>query len=884
MLTLLFVCALLGAWILLLRQKRELELLRQDLQHLRDVIAKMEFRSRSKEEETTPASTPREEATPVLPPPLPRPVPPPPLTISPSPEIPSPAFQETPKASFSPDSHEEEAETLAAPPGRDWFSRIIIWVGGVALIMAGFFMIKYSIESGIMTPFVRLLLTTLFGGFLCFGGLAVDFRSDRLGSKRIGQAMTGAGIVCLYFAVYAAVHLYHFFQSQSGFFLMLAVTLIAIVFSLRQGAPVALMGLLGSFLTPLLMGSGSTNVSLLYLYLFLFFCCAQFLCLKRKWLGLLLFSLLAIYAWVSGLLLLSIAWNRPFPAGSLLFILGICLVNAIGSFLWNPANSSPRSAMLMSSIRFLCWGPGLFLELLALSLNGFQTTDLMLFSLLSLAALLLAILRENEFGWASRMGLIVLMLSTLLNSTTGYLSAYIWPASLLLIYFAVTHWRSLKPSTSVTWHDLSISAAACIAPLLFVNRTLLWDNNPSPDAFWLLLFLGNAALLIAAGEHRLFRSPGERATTSLSEFIAGILIVFGLWTYVDFKYYPHIAAIAAGFSALYWRWRTFPNWVLPVGVWAILWCALMYKSGGMAIHYFFSGNIIAHGTQLTLITLISCLLGLIATALPPVLYGRNSGETAHTLFSIGCGFVALLTLVLGYAYWDLFLSPKSWSQNTILGGLTALLAVVAASAGVLESRLAKPHCASAILACLVAIRIIGLQVPNPALNPELTFLNGLALQFGVPLLGFIVLASTMREEEDSLKSAYEWAAMITAFLWGSFLILNYHGRIDFFKGTASHSEIYAYSVVWLLLAVVYLAIGLWKRQRAMHFGSLILLLLTVGKVFLFDAAELEGLYRVLSFLGLGIILLGIGYFYNRIVFARVEEESHATIDDTPDAG
>ena len=52
-----------------------------------------------------------------------------------------------------------------------------------------------------------------------------------------------------------------------------------------------------------------------------------------------------------------------------------------------------------------------------------------------------------------------------------------------------------------------------------------------------------------------------------------------------------------------------------------------------------------------------------------------------------------------------------------------------------------------------------------------------------------------------------------------------------------------------------------------------LLLLTVGKVFFIDAAELEGLYRVLSFLGLGVALIGIGFFYNKIVFVKDSKNS-----------
>ena len=84
----------------------------------------------------------------------------------------------------------------------------------------------------------------------------------------------------------------------------------------------------------------------------------------------------------------------------------------------------------------------------------------------------------------------------------------------------------------------------------------------------------------------------------------------------------------------------------------------------------------------------------------------------------------------------------------------------------------------------------------------------------------------------------------------------------------SSAVIYTYSVVWLLLAVVYQVIGHWRKQSAVHVGSLLLLLLTIGKVFMIDASELEGLFRVLSFGGLGISLIAIGFVYNKVVFAR----------------
>ena len=56
------------------------------------------------------------------------------------------------------------------------------------------------------------------------------------------------------------------------------------------------------------------------------------------------------------------------------------------------------------------------------------------------------------------------------------------------------------------------------------------------------------------------------------------------------------------------------------------------------------------------------------------------------------------------------------------------------------------------------------------------------------------------------------------------------------------------------------------RTPWLRHGAIAILLITICKVFLSDMAALGGLYRVASFLGLGLCLVGIGYVYQRFVF------------------
>jgi uncharacterized membrane protein len=71
------------------------------------------------------------------------------------------------------------------------------------------------------------------------------------------------------------------------------------------------------------------------------------------------------------------------------------------------------------------------------------------------------------------------------------------------------------------------------------------------------------------------------------------------------------------------------------------------------------------------------------------------------------------------------------------------------------------------------------------------------------------------------------------------------------------------SLAGILLAAGFLLWGTREEQRNWRIGSLVLMLLAVCKVFLVDAAGLEGLARIASFVVLGFSLIGIGWFYSR---------------------
>jgi uncharacterized membrane protein len=62
--------------------------------------------------------------------------------------------------------------------------------------------------------------------------------------------------------------------------------------------------------------------------------------------------------------------------------------------------------------------------------------------------------------------------------------------------------------------------------------------------------------------------------------------------------------------------------------------------------------------------------------------------------------------------------------------------------------------------------------------------------------------------------------------------------------------------------------GVFLRSQPARLASAAVVLITVGKVFLLDLAVLEGAFRALSFIGLGLVLVGIGWLYQRLLFPR----------------
>lgn len=145
--------------------------------------------------------------------------------------------------------------------------RLPIWAGGIALAVAGLFLVRYSIEAGLITPSVRVIFGFAFGLALLAAAEAAYRYEGFVKDERVRQALAGAGLATLYASFYLAGSVYGLLGSTASFIGLALVTLAAIGLSFRFGLPSAVLGLVGGFAAPTLVGSDEANLPMLALYL-----------------------------------------------------------------------------------------------------------------------------------------------------------------------------------------------------------------------------------------------------------------------------------------------------------------------------------------------------------------------------------------------------------------------------------------------------------------------------------------------------------------------------------------------------------------------------------------------------------------------------------------
>jgi uncharacterized membrane protein len=143
-------------------------------------------------------------------------------------------------------------------------SQWLLRIGILMLVIGMGFFVKYSIDNGLLSPLARVVLAG------CAGMAMLGSGARLLGGhyQLIGQGFLGGGIATLYFSVFASHGLYRLVDLPLAFGMMTLVTLLSgVVTLLFDSRLTAVLGVLGGYLTPVMLSSGVVNYPGLNTYL-----------------------------------------------------------------------------------------------------------------------------------------------------------------------------------------------------------------------------------------------------------------------------------------------------------------------------------------------------------------------------------------------------------------------------------------------------------------------------------------------------------------------------------------------------------------------------------------------------------------------------------------
>ncbi len=238
--------------------------------------------------------------------------------------------------------------------------------------------------------------------------------------------------------------------------------------------------------------------------------------------------------------------------------------------------------------------------------------------------------------------------------------------------------------------------------------------------------------------------------------------------------------------------------------------------------------------------------------------------------SLAPGFVAVFVSRYWYSAW----MPGAFFQHDVG---TALVGI-AAFAGVawLADRQVRPGKPSELLAALIAVDLLALllcvrEIAVTRYKPVAPFAHadlGSAV-LGMAVLGcvaWVALRLANRDTEHAVWPQLSGASVVAfnllAVLSGvrEIAALWRHGVI---APSDRLQEALAISAFLMAYSAMLLAVGFWRRAAFVRWQGLALLVFTIAKTFLYDIASLSQGYRVASLLGLGVLLMGVSFAYQK---------------------
>jgi uncharacterized membrane protein len=763
---------------------------------------------------------------------------------------PVPAVEQEPPAEVESAAFPEETAATAPPPRptrtRPGFEviaggRLPIWIGGAALVVAGFFLVRYSIESGLIGPAARVVLAALFSIVLIAGSEVARRLPATRDDPRVGQVLAGAGTASAYGTLYVAAALYHLIGPVGGFLLMIAITAGALFLALRHGPPTAIMALIGGFAAPLVAGFDAAGVGALLVYLALFITALFALAARRGWSWLALAALVAGFGWANLLLVLLEGRDTAGVAG---FVVAL----AIGATL-----ALPRTGTQPDRLRAAPMIAGLAQLLVLAPTLDFGATAWTFHLILAAAALFLAWRDERLLPAAVAAALLVVALLG---------AAFLVPersATPVAAIVATALFGGVGFALSRTSRSWSVVALVGLAGPVLVAHAVA--PTLAPKMLWSVAELALAAAAAALAWRHRDRIAQRDIGLVGGATVAAALMSVAIASLAGWAWAP--AALIPALLALGWIARSGrdPDLArLPAVVLATAFALALEPIAQLAIAAASSLG----GNSLPYSLLPDVWLTLRVIALPAaagaallrlsVVYGSWRSRTATALAVAGVA-VAYVLAKQPLA----IVTPVAFIASGFVER-TAITLIIAAVGWGLARRTAAVRTGQLLLALAIA-RFVWFDVLlfSPILLPQ---------QVGqIPLANAaVLLPALLAAAAATIAPSRGWriaALLLTAAAVAAAVRQGAHGTL--LVGPLGSGETWGYSAAFLLLAVAWLWRGIAGERRDLRIAGLLVLTGVTLKVFLIDVAALGGLLRIVSFLGLGVALIAIGWAYGRII-------------------
>ncbi len=751
--------------------------------------------------------------------------------------------------------------------------RIYGWLGSIALALAGIFLVKHSIEQGWLSPAVRVGLGILFG--LVLLGVAQWMRRQ---SNNLGQALSAASMAVLYASLFSAVALYHLISPPLAFVTLAALTFAAIALALRDGPFVALVAFAGGFLTPIFVSSDSPNLPALFIYLYLLQLGGLTLLKKRGW-------------WYQA----AIA-----NAGGLLWAASATMVSAFDHTM---GDTYTIPLFLIAT----CWTAIWAVESHSAAVRSVQMVWTTRGTSIACFILMASLLMASEFALVNWIFALILVFSHLAAARLWIaedIPAYIGTAIIVATYALWPNMTWDPASATVIDHSREIIGTGVIFGAVLLFGGWYFIHGARHPTRWAALSTLGPAFIFGGAYWQLHHYQFLLSWPVLAITLAAIHM--GLAQRLDYLRRQENAYVGAfalhclavsGFIAIAIPMQLENAWVpvawsfeLPVIAWVAnrldiawlrraIWIGAALILGGIWFSNFPAGdtlifNWLLYGLGLPMASFV--VTAYLLTQTPEQKMRRVLQVLAAAL-----GF-ALLGFEIDHFFAHINVPDPDFLAHGVQAIAWLLVALVLIPIG--DRRQAPVlYDAALVVAGIAGLWLLAfpLFLEHPLFNSiyvgETAFFNRISVVYGLPtLLGLSLARMLMQRPELGNKGniGYRIAGiygLVLGFITVSLLVRQLARGSDIMIHLPSSSpvndgELYGYSAAWTLYGVALLGLGLKIRSQPLRYASAVVVLLTVLKVGLIDAADLTGLYRVASFLGLGVALITIGYLYQRILF------------------